>query len=164
MARWLLRSQKLLDMAPTELDAPQVDRRCINIPPLTALETSRLCRPMCGKPLAFRPGCLLSPEALPVRPRGVASRCFEIGCSGKAEPYRTSGGGATGEVRFAGARQANYHGSRMQSFDVLIVGAGPAGSFVAERLARGGAHVALFDGRPAGEPKACGGGVGTKAL
>jgi geranylgeranyl reductase family protein len=52
----------------------------------------------------------------------------------------------------------------MQSFDVLIVGAGPAGSFAAERLARGGASVALFDGRSPGEPKACGGGVTSKAL
>lgn len=49
-------------------------------------------------------------------------------------------------------------------YDVLIVGAGPAGSFAAERLARGGARVALFDGRPPGEPKACGGGVTSKAL
>jgi len=49
-------------------------------------------------------------------------------------------------------------------FDVLIVGAGPAGSFAAEPLAQGGARVALFDGRPAGEPKACGGGVTAKAL
>ncbi len=49
-------------------------------------------------------------------------------------------------------------------FDVLIVGAGPAGSFAAEKLARAGARVALFDGRPAGEAKACGGGVTSKAL
>src|SRR2546421_397265 len=49
-------------------------------------------------------------------------------------------------------------------FDVLIVGAGPAGSFAAEKLARCGVCVALFDGRPAGEPKACGGGVTSKAL
>src|SRR5215216_3696152 len=49
-------------------------------------------------------------------------------------------------------------------FDLLIVGAGPAGSFAAELLAKGGAKVALFDGRPAGEPKACGGGVTAKAL
>jgi geranylgeranyl reductase family protein len=49
-------------------------------------------------------------------------------------------------------------------FDVLIVGAGPAGSFAAEHLARAGVRVALFDGRPAGEPKACGGGVTSKAL
>jgi geranylgeranyl reductase family protein len=51
-----------------------------------------------------------------------------------------------------------------KKFDVLIVGAGPAGSFAAEALARGGVRVALFDGRPAGEPKACGGGVTSKAL
>ena len=49
-------------------------------------------------------------------------------------------------------------------YDLLIVGAGPAGSFAGELLARGGAKVALFDGRPAGEPKACGGGVTAKAL
>jgi geranylgeranyl reductase family protein len=49
-------------------------------------------------------------------------------------------------------------------FDALIVGAGPAGSFAAERLARAGVRVALFDGRPEEEPKACGGGVTSKAL
>ncbi len=52
----------------------------------------------------------------------------------------------------------------IERFDVLIVGAGPAGSFAAERLARAGVRVALFDGRPPGEPKACGGGVTSKAL
>lgn len=52
----------------------------------------------------------------------------------------------------------------MSHFDVLIVGAGPAGSFAAERLARAGVSVALFDGRLPGEPKACGGGVTSKAL
>ncbi len=51
-----------------------------------------------------------------------------------------------------------------EEFDVLIVGAGPAGSFAAERIAREGARVALFDGRPASEAKACGGGVTSKAL
>ena len=52
----------------------------------------------------------------------------------------------------------------MKQFDLLIVGAGPAGSFAAELLARGGASVALFDGRPEGTPKPCGGGVTAKAL
>jgi geranylgeranyl reductase family protein len=51
-----------------------------------------------------------------------------------------------------------------EEFDVLIVGAGPAGSFAAERLARAGVRVAFFDGRPLEEPKACGGGVTSKAL
>ncbi|HKZ77285.1 MAG TPA: NAD(P)/FAD-dependent oxidoreductase [Pyrinomonadaceae bacterium] len=50
------------------------------------------------------------------------------------------------------------------TFDVLIVGAGPAGSFAAERLARAGARVMMFDGRPQGQPKPCGGGVTAKAL
>jgi len=59
---------------------------------------------------------------------------------------------------------AYYHAAQMDRFDVLIVGAGPAGSFAAERLARAGVRVALFDGRPPGEPKACGGGVTSKAL
>src|SRR5919205_1807214 len=52
----------------------------------------------------------------------------------------------------------------MTRYDVIIVGAGPAGSFAAELLAKGGVKVALFDGRPEGEPKACGGGVTAKAL
>src|SRR6476659_462488 len=52
----------------------------------------------------------------------------------------------------------------MKEFDVIIVGAGPAGSFAAERLAHAGVSVALLDGRPPGEPKACGGGVTSKAL
>ena len=64
----------------------------------------------------------------------------------------------------ADGTNANYHASHMDRFDVLIVGAGPAGSFAAELLARAGVRVALFDGRPPGEPKACGGGVTSKAL
>ncbi len=52
----------------------------------------------------------------------------------------------------------------MKDFEVLIIGAGPAGSFAAELLAKAGVNVALFDGRPEGEPKACGGGVTSKAL
>ena len=51
-----------------------------------------------------------------------------------------------------------------QLFDFLIVGAGPAGSLAAEKLAGNGYSVALFDGRPPNEPKPCGGGVTSKAL
>src|ERR1041385_4721620 len=52
----------------------------------------------------------------------------------------------------------------MKSFEVIIVGAGPAGSFAAERLASAGGRVALVDGRPPGGPKGCGGGLTSKAL
>lgn len=52
----------------------------------------------------------------------------------------------------------------MTQYEVLIVGAGPAGSFAAEKLACAGVRVVLFDGRPQGEPKPCGGGVTSKGL
>lgn len=52
----------------------------------------------------------------------------------------------------------------MNEYDLLVIGAGPAGSFAAELLAKAGVNVALFDGRPPAEPKACGGGVTSKAL
>jgi geranylgeranyl reductase family protein len=51
-----------------------------------------------------------------------------------------------------------------KSETVLIIGAGPAGSFAAELLARQNVKVILFDGRPAGTAKPCGGGVTAKAL
>jgi geranylgeranyl reductase family protein len=51
-----------------------------------------------------------------------------------------------------------------REFDLIVIGAGPAGSFAAEKIAAAGRRVALFDGRPEGEPKACGGGVTSKAL
>ncbi|HEX8650441.1 MAG TPA: NAD(P)/FAD-dependent oxidoreductase [Pyrinomonadaceae bacterium] len=62
------------------------------------------------------------------------------------------------------SREGVWQGMDGEKFDVMVVGAGPAGSFAAERLARAGVRVALFDGRPPDEPKACGGGVTSKAL
>ena len=51
----------------------------------------------------------------------------------------------------------------MQPFDVAIIGAGPAGSHAAWKLARAGARVALLDGSHPRE-KPCGGGVTGRAL
>lgn len=51
----------------------------------------------------------------------------------------------------------------MPNFDVAIVGAGPAGSWAAYRLAQRGARVALIDGSHPRE-KPCGGGVTGRAL
>jgi geranylgeranyl reductase family protein len=48
-------------------------------------------------------------------------------------------------------------------FDALIVGAGPAGSWAAYRLARAGARVAILDGSHPRE-KPCGGGITGRAL
>ncbi len=49
------------------------------------------------------------------------------------------------------------------TFDVAIVGAGPAGAWTAYRLARSGARVAIVDGSHPRE-KPCGGGVTGRAL
>jgi geranylgeranyl reductase family protein len=49
-------------------------------------------------------------------------------------------------------------------FDVLVVGAGPAGSATAIHLARGGARVLLADRAPFPRDKPCGGGVTGRAL
>jgi geranylgeranyl reductase family protein len=51
----------------------------------------------------------------------------------------------------------------METFDVAVVGAGPAGSIAARDLARSGARVALIDASHPRE-KPCGGGVTGRAL
>lgn len=51
----------------------------------------------------------------------------------------------------------------MPIYDVLVVGAGPAGAWAACRLARAGVRVAIIDGSHPRE-KACGGGVTGRAL
>lgn len=52
----------------------------------------------------------------------------------------------------------------MQRYDVLVVGAGPAGSATAIHLARGGARVLLADRAVFPRDKPCGGGVTGRAL
>jgi geranylgeranyl reductase family protein len=52
----------------------------------------------------------------------------------------------------------------MQHYDVLVVGAGPAGSATAIHLARGGARVLLADRKRFPRDKACGGGITGRAL
>lgn len=51
----------------------------------------------------------------------------------------------------------------MRTSTIAVIGAGPAGSFAAARLAQGGCRVLLFDEKPAWE-KPCGGGITNKAL
>ncbi len=52
----------------------------------------------------------------------------------------------------------------VERFDVLVVGAGPAGSATALRLARGGARVLLADRARFPRDKPCGGGLTGRAL
>ncbi|MDQ2983082.1 MAG: geranylgeranyl reductase family protein [Actinomycetota bacterium] len=52
----------------------------------------------------------------------------------------------------------------MERFDVIVVGAGPAGSTTAYRLARGGARVVLLDRARFPRDKPCGGGLTYRAV
>jgi geranylgeranyl reductase family protein len=52
----------------------------------------------------------------------------------------------------------------MPSFDVIVIGAGPAGSTAAHRLARDGARVALLDRATFPRDKPCGGGITVRGL
>ena len=52
----------------------------------------------------------------------------------------------------------------MQRFDVLVVGAGPAGSATAHRLAAAGVRVLVADRATFPRDKPCGGGLTTRAL
>ena len=52
----------------------------------------------------------------------------------------------------------------MERFDAIVVGAGPAGSATAIRLARGGANVLLADRARFPRDKPCGGGLTGRAV
>ncbi|MBW8741746.1 MAG: FAD-dependent oxidoreductase, partial [Acidobacteria bacterium] len=52
----------------------------------------------------------------------------------------------------------------MAQFDVAVIGAGPAGSLTAYRLARGGARVLLVDKAQFPRDKPCGGGLTMRAV
>lgn len=52
----------------------------------------------------------------------------------------------------------------MEAFDVIVIGAGPAGSTAAHRLAASGARVALLDRATFPRDKPCGGGVTLRGL
>src|SRR5215212_2007157 len=52
----------------------------------------------------------------------------------------------------------------MERFDAIVIGAGPAGSATAIRLARGGARVLLADKKTFPRDKACGGGLTGRAV
>lgn len=56
-----------------------------------------------------------------------------------------------------------HYSNAVRTFDVAVIGAGPAGTMAARDLARAGARVALIDGSHPRE-KRCGGGVTARAI
>ena len=76
-------------------------------------------------------------------------------------PFGHSGTPA-GAAIVAGSSRAPYH--RGVRYDVLVVGAGPAGSSAAIHLARAGARVLLVDRATFPRDKPCGGGLTGRAL
>ena len=77
-------------------------------------------------------------------------------------PFGHSGTPA-GERDCSRARQSSYTRG-VQSFDVLVAGAGPAGSSTALHLARAGARVLMADKARFPRDKPCGGGLTGRAL
>jgi geranylgeranyl reductase family protein len=61
-------------------------------------------------------------------------------------------------------RMASHYDRTMERFDVLVAGAGPAGSATAIHLARAGASVLLVDKARFPRDKPCGGGLTGRAL
>src|ERR687886_1846795 len=59
---------------------------------------------------------------------------------------------------------ANCSLGRLERFDVIVVGAGPAGSTTAYRLARAGARVLALERARFPRDKPCGGGLTERAL
>src|SRR4051794_21040957 len=92
-------------------------------------------------------------EPLKAEPAGLQPAPF--GHSGTPARLRSVAASRSG---FASTIQAVEH------FDVLVVGAGPAGSATAIRLAQGGANVLLADRARFPRDKPCGGGLTGRAL
>ena len=52
----------------------------------------------------------------------------------------------------------------MESYDLVVIGAGPAGAATAIEAAQGGANVMVFDKAPYGRDKVCGDGLTPRAV
>jgi len=56
------------------------------------------------------------------------------------------------------------HHGEVSAWDIIVIGAGPAGAAAAMRAARGGARVVVFDKAPYGRDKVCGDGLTPRAV
>src|SRR5262249_23532094 len=93
------------------------------------------------------------------RARGrVHLECWEPGGRGHAPGRAACRSGAPSPAWL------RHYDRTMERFDVLVVGAGPAGSATAMHLARAGARVLLADKARFPRDKPCGGGLTGRAL
>ncbi len=60
--------------------------------------------------------------------------------------------------------EAHSPGSRPEHWDIVVIGAGPAGAAAAIQAARAGARVIVFDKAPYGRDKVCGDGLTPRAV
>src|SRR5580765_8503773 len=70
----------------------------------------------------------------------------------------------TGRARAAPSSAPRSYDGPMERFDAIVIGAGPAGSTAAFRLARAGARVLLLDRERFPRDKPCGGGLTYRAV
>ena len=101
-------------------------------------------------------------------PTGGGKGDGERGRGGGREPSLFSSGTPVvdrcARLRRHRVRRASPYDRGVERYDVLVVGAGPAGSATAIQLARGGARVLLVDKARFPRDKPCGGGLTGRAL
>jgi geranylgeranyl reductase family protein len=110
------------------------------------------------------------PSGLGLRASGLGPRASGLGLRaqrlrperGAKPPSESERGGDPRALR-RHVRETRKLTNLRTDFDVAVVGAGPAGSWTAFRLAKAGARVALIDGSHPRE-KPCGGGVTGRAF
>ena len=104
-------------------------------------------------PTSFLPACSRVALAAPIGSALVPlGRRTSLGRAQRPAPHKERAGNA-----------ASYDRA-VERFDAIVVGAGPAGSLAAYRLARAGARVVLLDRARFPRDKPCGGGLTVRAV
>ena len=127
---------------------------------------TRTCavQPRC--PLSTRRGCRPRDEAGQRAGAGAVARAGRGQDGGWRRSQRSASGGAGGSPRAVRDAVASAGGRRAvgDEFDVVVVGAGPAGAAAALTARRAGASVLLLDRADFPRDKACGDGIAAHSV